>query len=118
MDMWTEKQMALMRLMQADGYPAGEIAAAVGKSEKAVRAKLKYMRATANSQPRPKGERRDQLCWSCGRSGGLCEWSASKCRVPVPGWDAVPVAPPRGGSSVTDVTPWYSICGCPRYVPG
>ena len=54
------------------------------------------------------GRYRTQLCWTCQRATGYCDWSANL--KPIKGWDAKLVKCKDGGHT-------YRIKACPLYLP-
>ena len=62
-------------------------------------------------------ETRNQLCWSCGKACGGCNWSARL--EPVQGWDAEPCRRVYRDAAIgTRYVDSYIIRGCPEYVKG
>lgn len=55
----------------------------------------------------PVQPKREQLCWSCKKCYGFCNWSEKF--EPVEGWEAIPVNKTETGVSS------YEIISCPEY---
>ena len=52
----------------------------------------------------------EQLCWTCQKATGGCQWS--RRGKPIDGWDAKPAVVHANGVPL----PSYAIVGCPEYI--
>ena len=130
---WTPEMEAQARRMREEGAGWHKIGKAIGRGHMTVQRYFKArgwhgdgkvvprrserdMKAEAARREAAKPRYADQLCWHCAKSGGRCVWSASKCRLPQPGWTAV-IVPPRAGYNRSS-GPWYKVIACPEFEEG